>query len=165
MRPCSPTSTRGRSNLDPAKAERAITPEVTGLAPVHVYGNPCDVEGLAALAKRRGLKIVYDAAHAFGVDLHGDSVLKHGDAATLSLHATKLFHTGEGGAIVFKDEDAWARAGRMINFGIDVSDGGIVDAGINAKLSELQAAMGLAMLDDLEMILERRRAIFDLYDR
>ncbi len=155
----------GSLNLDPAAAEAAITDEVTGIVPVHVYGNPCDVEGLAALAKRRGLKIVYDAAHAFGVDFRGESLLRHGDAATLSLHATKLFHTGEGGAIVFKDRAAWERAGRMINFGIDVSDGSIVDPGINAKLSELQAAMGLAMLDDLDMIIERRRAILELYAR
>ena len=155
----------GSLDLDPAAAEAAITTEVTGIVPVHVYGNPCDVDGLADLARRRGLKLVYDAAHAFGVELRGESVLKHGDAATLSLHATKLFHTGEGGAIVFKDRAVWERASRMINFGIDVSDGSIVDPGINAKLSELQAAMGLAMLDDLDMILERRRAILDLYGR
>jgi dTDP-4-amino-4,6-dideoxygalactose transaminase len=109
--------------------------------------------------------VIYDAAHAFAVDYGGSSVLRWGDAATLSLHATKLFHTGEGGAIVFKDRDAFERAGRMINFGIDVSDGSIVDPGINAKLSELHAAMGLAMLDDLDQILERRRAIADLYAR
>jgi dTDP-4-amino-4,6-dideoxygalactose transaminase len=153
----------GSLNLDVTAAEAAITAETTGLVPVHVYGNPCDVSGLAELARRRDLKLVYDAAHAFGVDFGGASVLTHGDAATLSLHATKLFHTGEGGAIVFKDRDVWERAARMINFGIDVSDGSIVDPGINAKLSELHAAMGLAMLDDLDMIMARRRAILDLY--
>jgi dTDP-4-amino-4,6-dideoxygalactose transaminase len=150
-------------NLDVAAAEAAITDEVTGLVPVHVYGNPCDVEAIDALARRRGLKVVYDAAHAFGVDYRDASLLQWGDAATLSLHATKLFHTGEGGAIVFKSADDLERAGRMINFGIDVSDGSIVDPGINAKLSELQAAMGLAMLDDLDAIMARRGEILDLY--
>jgi dTDP-4-amino-4,6-dideoxygalactose transaminase/glycosyltransferase involved in cell wall biosynthesis len=155
----------GTLNLDPAAAEAAITEGVTGLVPVHVYGNPCDVEGLDALAKRKGLKVVYDAAHAFSVDYRGESLLRWGDAATLSLHATKLFHTGEGGAIVFKDRDALERAARMINFGIDISDGSIVDQGINAKLSELQAAMGLAMLDDVDKIVAARRAIVELYRR
>ena len=150
-------------DLDPVAAEQAITSEVTALVPVHVYGAPCDVEAIDAVAQRHKLKVVYDAAHAFAVDYRGASALTWGDAATLSLHATKLFHTGEGGAIVFKHRDAFERAGRMINFGIDVSNGSIVDPGINAKLSELQAAMGLAMLDDLDMILERRRAICDLY--
>ncbi|HWE47675.1 MAG TPA: DegT/DnrJ/EryC1/StrS family aminotransferase [Caulobacteraceae bacterium] len=154
---------RGSLDLDPEAAERAITPEVGAIVPVHVYGAPCEVEAFDAVARRHRLKVIYDAAHAFAVDYAGGSLLNHGDAATLSLHATKLFHTGEGGAIVFKNRDVFERAGRMINFGIDVSDGAIVDPGINAKLSELQAAMGLAMLDDLDAILERRRAICGLY--
>jgi dTDP-4-amino-4,6-dideoxygalactose transaminase len=154
---------RASLNLDPQAAERAITPEVSAIVPVHVYGAPCDVEAIDAVAARHGLKVIYDAAHAFAVDYAGASVLRFGDAATLSLHATKLFHTGEGGAIVFKDRGDYERATRMINFGIDVSDGAIVDPGINAKLSEVHAAMGLAMLDDLDLILERRRAICDLY--
>jgi dTDP-4-amino-4,6-dideoxygalactose transaminase len=154
---------RATLTLDPGAAEDAITPEVTALAPVHVYGAPCQVEAIDALAQRHGLKVIYDAAHAFAVDYQGESLLTRGDAATLSLHATKLFHTGEGGAIVFKDRGAYERAARMINFGIDVSDGSIVDPGVNAKLSELHAAMGLAMLDDLDQILDRRRAICALY--
>jgi dTDP-4-amino-4,6-dideoxygalactose transaminase len=149
--------------LDPRAAEAAITDETTGIVGVHVYGAPCQVEAIDALAARRKLKVVYDAAHAFGVDYRGESVLRWGDASTLSLHATKLFHTGEGGAIVFKERETWERAARMINFGIDVSDGSIVDPGLNAKLSEFHAAMGLAILDDLDEILERRRAIVALY--
>ena len=154
---------RATLDIDPGSAERAITPEVSAIVPVHVYGAPCAVEAIDAVAERHDLKVIYDAAHAFAVAYAGASVLNHGDAATLSLHATKLFHTGEGGAIVFKHRDDYERAARMINFGIDVSDGAIVDPGINAKLSELHAAMGLAMLDDLDAILERRRAICDLY--
>jgi dTDP-4-amino-4,6-dideoxygalactose transaminase len=152
-------------DLDPESAERAITPEVSAIVPVHVYGAPCAVEAIDAVAARHGVKVIYDAAHAFAIDHAGASVLKWGDAATLSLHATKLFHTGEGGAIVFKHRGDYERAARMINFGIDVSDGAIVDPGINAKLSEMHAAMGLAMLDDLDLILERRRAICDLYTK
>ena len=152
-------------DLDPAKAEGAIAPDVTGVVPVHVYGNPCAVDDLEILAARHNLKIVYDAAHAFAIELDGESLLKHGDAATLSFHATKLFHTAEGGAVVFRSRDDYERAARMINFGIDVNDGSIVDPGINAKLSELHAAMGLAVLDDLPLILERRLELLDLYDR
>jgi dTDP-4-amino-4,6-dideoxygalactose transaminase len=150
--------------LDPVEAEKALDETVTGLVPIHVYGAPCEVEAIHALARRRKLRVVYDAAHAFGVEVGGKSVLQWGDASTLSFHATKLFHTAEGGAVVFKDADVLERASRMINFGIDVSDGSIVDSGINAKLSELQAAMGLAMLDDLPQIMERRLEIANLYN-
>ena len=150
-------------NLDRARAADAIADDVTGMVPIHVYGNACAVADIETLARRRNLKVVYDAAHAFAIDLDGESLLQHGDAATLSFHATKLFHTAEGGAIVFRARDDFERAARMINFGIDVSDGSIVDPGINAKLSELHAAMGLAVLDDLPVITERRLELLDLY--
>ncbi|SFD92998.1 dTDP-4-amino-4,6-dideoxygalactose transaminase [Thiohalospira halophila DSM 15071] len=152
-------------NLDPAKVESACGPDTQALVPVHVYGNPCDVEGFDELARRKGLKTVYDAAHALGVNYDGHSVLRWGDAATLSLHATKLFHTGEGGAVVFRRAEDHERARRLINFGLEAVDGSIPDVGMNAKMSEFHAAVGLAMLDDLPAILEHRKAVGEAYER
>lgn len=152
-------------NLDPAKAEAACGSDTEALVPVHVYGNPCNVEAFEDLAQRRGLKTVYDAAHALGVDYDGQSLLQRGDAATLSLHATKLFHTGEGGAVVFRREEDRERARRLINFGLEPTDGSIQEVGMNAKMSEFHAAVGLAMLEDLPDILERRAAVVEAYER
>lgn len=135
---------------------------ITAIVPVHMYGNPCDIEAIQAYADRHDLKVIYDAAHAFGVKLHGQSVLKHGDASTLSFHATKLFHTGEGGAIVFKNSKDLERAERLINFGFD-EEKNIIDIGINAKLSEYHAAVGLCVLDDMPKIIEKRKAVFHIY--
>ena len=143
-------------NLCPEKTEALINTETSAIVPVHVYGNPCAVDIFEKLAQKHNLKIVYDAAHAFGIKRNGNSILNYGDAATLSFHATKVFHTVEGGAIVFKDNAAYERAVKMINFGIDTSDGSIVDYGINAKMSEVHAAMGLAMLDNMDDIIDRR---------
>ena len=143
-------------NLCPEKTEALINTETSAIVPVHVYGNPCAVDNFEKLAQKHNLKIVYDAAHAFGIKRNGNSILNYGDAATLSFHATKVFHTVEGGAIVFKDNAAYERAVKMINFGIDTSDGSIVDYGINAKMSEVHAAMGLAMLDNMDEIIDRR---------
>ncbi|MFP4560167.1 MAG: DegT/DnrJ/EryC1/StrS family aminotransferase [Thiohalorhabdus sp.] len=151
-------------NLDAASAEQALTEHTTALVPVHVYGNPCDVRALGELARRRGLAIVYDAAHALGVDQDGASLLRWGDAATLSFHATKLFHTGEGGGIVFREKEAEERARSLINFGMDQDSGTIRYPGGNAKMSELQAAMGLAVLEDLPDILARRGEILRVYE-
>ena len=123
--------------------------------PVHVFGNACDVEAIDEIASRHGLKVIYDASHAFAVKYKGESLLKHGDAATLSFHATKLFHAGEGGAIIFKRKEDLERAKKMINFGITGPES-IEELGINAKMNELQAAMGLAMLSHLNEILEMR---------
>ena len=135
--------------LDPTNIEPAITPRTQAIVPVHVFGNACDVDAIDAIAKKHSLKVIYDASHAFGVKYQGESLLKHGDAATLSFHATKLFHTGEGGAIVFKRKEDLERAKKMINFGITGPE--TVEAlGINAKMNELQAAMGLCVLDEME---------------
>ena len=150
-------------NMCPAKALKLITPATSALVPVHVYGNPCDVDAIDALAKRHNLKVIYDAAHAFGVQYKGKSVLHYGDAATLSFHATKVFHTVEGGAVIFKDEAAYERAFKMINFGIDTTNGQIIDQGINAKMSEMHAAMGLAVLDNIDGVIGRRKELYDRY--
>ena len=152
-------------NLDPDEIESAIRPDTTAIAPVHVYGNPADDARIGEIARRHGLKVIYDAAHCFGVRKSGQSVLGWGDASAISFHATKVFHTIEGGAAVFRDDDAYERARRMINFGMDAHTGAIVDVGTNLKLSEMHAAMGLAMLDDMDYVLERRRSLIDLYQR
>lgn len=144
--------------LDPALVESAITPNTRAIVPVHVFGNACNVEAISEIAKRHNLKVVYDAAHAFGVTYKGESLLKHGDAATLSFHATKLFHTGEGGAIVFKHKEDLARAKNIINFGITGPEC-IEELGINAKMNEFQAAMGLCVLDEIEANLDARAEV------
>ena len=148
-------------DLCPEKVLEAIDPEVTALVPVHVYGNPCDVEAFDEIAKEHDLKVIYDAAHAFGVRLNGRSILQWGDAATLSFHATKVFHTVEGGAIVFKKREDYERACRLINFGYE--EGEVVDEGINAKMSEFHAAMGLSMLDEIETVLAKREEVHRRY--
>lgn len=148
--------------LDPANIESAITPKTRAIVPVHVFGNACNVEAIGAIAQTHNLKVIYDASHAFGVKYKGESVLKHGDAATLSFHATKLFHTGEGGAIVFKRKEDLERAKKMINFGITGPET-IEELGINAKMNELQAAMGLCVLDEMEENLKARADVWHRY--
>ena len=152
-------------NLDPGEIESAMRFDTTAIAPVHVYGNPADDARVSEIAARCGLKVIYDAAHCFGVRKGGESILRWGDASTISFHATKVFHTVEGGAVVFRDDDVCERARRMINFGMDAGTGEIVEAGTNLKMSEMHAAMGLAMLDDMDYVLERRRSVADLYHR
>ena len=150
--------------LDPTNIEPAITPRTQAIVPVHVFGNACDVDAIDAIAKKHSLKVIYDASHAFGVKYQGESLLKHGDAATLSFHATKLFHTGEGGAIVFKRKEDLERAKKMINFGITGPE--TVEAlGINAKMNELQAAMGLCVLDEMEENLKARANVWHKYEQ
>lgn len=148
-------------NLSPEKAREALDPDVTALVPVHVYGNPCDVEAFDEIAREHGLKVIYDAAHAFGVRLNGRSVLECGDAATLSFHATKVFHSVEGGAIAFKEREDYERARRLINFGQE--GGEVADEGINAKMSEFHAAMGLSMLDEIETVFAKRKEVHHRY--
>ena len=150
-------------NLCPRKAQTILDKDTRMLVPVHVYGNPCDVEEFAEIAVRSGLKLVYDAAHAFGIRLNGDSILNWGDASVLSFHATKVFHTVEGGGIVFRDADVCERAAEIINFGINPVTEKVDRVGINAKMSELHAAFGLALLDDIDMILERRMELSAIY--
>ncbi|RUO45054.1 DegT/DnrJ/EryC1/StrS family aminotransferase [Idiomarina aquatica] len=148
--------------LDPKKAEQAITPNTKAIVPVHVFGNACDVEMLGQVAKKHNLKIIYDAAHAFGIKYKNTSILKHGDAATLSFHATKIFHTAEGGAIIFKEKSTFEKAKKLINFGI-TGPTSIESLGINAKMNEFQAAIGLSVLDDIERIIEKRLDIYKQY--
>lgn len=150
--------------LDPALVESAITPRTRAIVPVHVFGNACDVEAIDELGRQHGLKVVYDASHAFGVTYKGENLLKHGDAATLSFHATKLFHTVEGGAIVFKRKEDLERARKMINFGITGPET-IEEIGINAKMNEFQAAMGLCVLDEMDANLTARAAVWRRYEQ
>jgi dTDP-4-amino-4,6-dideoxygalactose transaminase len=149
-------------NLDPAKIEAAITPHTTAIMPVHCYGHPCDVEAIQKIADAYNLKVIYDAAHAFGVkDAYG-SILNHGDLAVLSFHATKVFNTFEGGAIVCPDAKTKQRIDRLKNFGI-VDEVTVVAPGINGKMSEINAAFGMLQLQHLDQALVRRREIDAVY--
>lgn len=149
--------------MDPSKIEETITSKTTAIVPVHVFGNACEVEEIEAIACKHKLKVIYDGAHAFGVKYKDRSLLSYGDAATLSFHATKLFHTIEGGAVIFKKKDDYERARMIIKFGVDDSDS-IVEVGINAKMNEFQAAMGLCLLDELEAIIEQRFRLWHNYE-
>lgn len=150
-------------NLSVDSVRPLIDNDTGAIMPVHVYGNPCDVEAFEALSERIKIPVIYDAAHAFGVRIGSQSVLQYGDASTLSFHATKLFHCGEGGAIVFRNNGALERAKKIINFGIDTRTAQPVGMGINGKMSELHAAMGLAVLDNIEEIISHRRGLEDQY--
>lgn len=149
-------------NLDPSKIEAAITPQTTAIMPVHVYGHPCDVDGIQAIADTYGLKVIYDAAHAFGVQCHCGSVLQHGDLAVLSFHATKVFTTFEGGAIVCPDEKTRQRINYLKNFGF-ADEVTVVAPGINGKMSEFNAALGLLQLKHIDGALAERKAIDERY--
>jgi dTDP-4-amino-4,6-dideoxygalactose transaminase len=145
-------------NLDPERIEAAITPQTTAILPVHCYGNPCDVERIQRIADRYGLKVIYDAAHAFGVRQGGTSLLRAGDLTMLSFHATKSFNTFEGGAIVSPDERTKQRIDFLKNFGI-ADEVTVVGPGINGKMNELQAAFGLLQLRYLADGLKKRQAV------
>jgi dTDP-4-amino-4,6-dideoxygalactose transaminase len=145
-------------NLDPEKIEAAITPHTTAIMPVHVYGKPCDVEKIQKIADIYGLKVIYDAAHAFGVNYKGKSILKHGDLSTLSFHATKVFNTFEGGAIVCPDIRTKKRIDDLKNFGF-ADEVTVVATGINGKMNEIQAAFGLLQLKHIDKAIDKRRAI------
>jgi len=149
-------------NMDPARIEAAITPQTTAIMPVHCYGNPCDVDAIQAIADRYNLRVIYDAAHAFGVQCHCGSVLNHGDLSVLSFHATKVFNTFEGGAIVCHDAKTKQRIDRLKNFGF-VDEVTVVAPGINAKMSEFNAAFGLLQLKHMPEIMSRRAAIDAAY--
>jgi dTDP-4-amino-4,6-dideoxygalactose transaminase len=149
-------------NIDPELIEEAITPQTTAILPVHCYGNPCAVERIQTLADTYGLKVIYDAAHAFGVRYKGESLLKHGDLSMLSFHATKVFNTFEGGAIVCPDAKTKQRIDYLKNFGF--SDEVTVTApGINGKMNEVQAAFGLLQLQHMGHVLERRKWVEAYY--
>ena len=145
-------------NLDPAKIEAAITPQTTAIMPVHVYGHPCDVDAIQKIADKYNLKVIYDAAHAFGVRDEGGSILRHGDLSVLSFHATKVFNTFEGGAIVCPDAKTKLRIDQLKNFGF-VDEVTVVAPGINGKMSELNAAIGLLQLKHVDQAIEKRREI------
>ena len=150
-------------NISPRKIEKAITNKTSAIVPVHVFGNPCDVEAIQTIADKNGLKVIYDAAHAFGVNYKGESVLIRGDVSTLSFHATKIFHTIEGGALIINDDELCQRARQMINFGIAGQET-IGCLGVNAKMNEFQAAMGLSLLDEHENNILQRQRISEFYD-
>jgi dTDP-4-amino-4,6-dideoxygalactose transaminase len=136
-------------NLDPSKLEVAITEHTSGILPVHCYGIPCDVEAIEEIAAQRGLKVLYDAAHAFDVHCHCGSVLNHGDLSVLSFHATKVFNTFEGGAIISHSAETKRRIDQLKNFGI-INETTVVTAGLNGKMSEVCAAFGLLQLESIE---------------
>ncbi len=151
-------------NIDPSKIEEAITPETTAILATHVYGNPCDVERIDEIARRRNLKVIYDGAHAFGVKIRGKSIFEYGDLSTCSFHATKLFHTVEGGAVVTKDPELLKKIAYLRNFGHDGPDR-FADLGINGKNSEFHAAMGLTNLRYVDEIIATRRRLSEHYDK
>jgi dTDP-4-amino-4,6-dideoxygalactose transaminase len=151
-------------NLDADAVEAAITPRTTAIMPVHCFGRPCDLERLQAIADRHALPIIYDAAHAFGVRQGGGSILRHGTVSTLSFHATKVFSTFEGGAIVCRDKALKDRITSLRNFGF-IDQDRVASIGINGKMSEIHAAFGLLQLKHLDRAIERRRQISMRYRR
>jgi dTDP-4-amino-4,6-dideoxygalactose transaminase len=151
-------------NLNPSLIERLIGPDTKAILPVHVYGTPCDVAAIQAIAGRHGLQVIYDAAHAFGVKLGGRSILEHGDLSMLSFHATKLFTTIEGGALVSRTAAQQSRINFLKNFGI-AGEEEVIGPGINGKMDEFQAAFGLLQLGMVEREIAQRKAIANLYHR
>jgi len=149
-------------NLDPLKIEAAVTPQTTAILPVHCYGHSCDVDAIETIARRYNLKVIYDAAHAFGVRDTGGSLLRHGDLSVLSFHATKVFNTFEGGAVVCSDAAMKQRIDELKNFGF-IDEITVNAPGINGKMSEIQAAMGLLQLKSINEVIERRLSIAATY--
>lgn len=148
----------GSLNLDPAKIEAAITPQTTAILPVHCYGRPCNVTEIQRIADVYNLRVIYDAAHAFGVDIGGHSVLNHGDLSVLSFHATKVFNTFEGGAIISPDAKTKKRIDHLKNFGF-VDETVVIAPGINGKMSEFNAALGLLQLKHVKDAISQRREL------
>ena len=145
-------------NIDPGKIEAAITPRTTAIMPVHVYGKPCDTVAIQEIADKYGLKVIYDAAHAFGVEVNGESILNAGDMATLSFHATKVYNTVEGGALVMHDAQTKKRIDYLKNFGF-AGETEVVAPGINSKMDEVRAAYGLLNLKQVDAAIEARRRV------
>jgi dTDP-4-amino-4,6-dideoxygalactose transaminase len=148
--------------LDPKSIEASITPRTTAILPVHCYGMPCDVDAIQQIADDYNLKVIYDAAHAFGVECHCGSLLRHGDLSVLSFHATKVFNTFEGGAIICPDAKTKKRIDRLKNFGF-VDEVTVAANGINAKMSELHAAVGLAQLPGIDQAIAERKKVAEFY--
>jgi len=149
-------------NIDPKKIEEAITPKTTAILPVHVYGNPCYVDQIQEIADNHGLKVIYDAAHAFGNNYKGNSILNHGDLSTLSFHSTKVFNTMEGGAIISHDEKTKKQVDFLKNFGYS-NETTIMAPGINSKMNEMQASLGLIQLKHHKSNIEKRQKIAQVY--
>ena len=150
-------------NIDASKIEECITPVTSAIVPVHVFGNPCDVEKIQQIANKHNLKVIYDAAHAFGSEYKGQSVLSYGDISTLSFHATKLFHTIEGGAVITNDDGLAKKVRMMMNFGI-TGPTTVESVGTNAKMNEFEAAMGLCVLDEIDIVKAGRSRIWKDYE-
>lgn len=151
-------------NINPGNIEKHITPNTSAIVPVHVFGNGCEVEEIQTIASNYGLKVIYDAAHAFNVNYKDKSILSYGDISTLSFHATKLFHTIEGGALIVKDDQLVKKARYLINFGFE-NEESIPHLGINAKMNEFEAAMGLCILDEMDVLNEKRKKVYEIYER
>ncbi|WP_298114010.1 DegT/DnrJ/EryC1/StrS family aminotransferase [uncultured Bacteroides sp.] len=149
-------------NLDPDKIEAAITPRTAAIMPVHVYGQPCDTKRIQEIADKYGLKVIYDAAHAFGVEVNGESILNAGDMSTLSFHATKVYNTIEGGALVMHDEATKKRIDYLKNFGF-AGETTVVAPGINSKMDEVRSAYGLLNLKQVDAAIEARHKVADQY--
>ena len=149
-------------NIDPDKIEGAITPRTTAIMPVHVYGKPCDVERIAAIAKKHNLKVIYDAAHAFGVKHNGKSILEEGDLSTLSFHATKVYNTIEGGAMIMHDAEMKQRIDYLKNFGF-AGETEVVGPGINSKMDEIRSAYGILNLRQVDSAIAMRRKVAQRY--
>lgn len=148
--------------IDPARIEEAITPATTAIMPVHCYGNPADTKAIQKIADRHGLKVIYDAAHAFGVEVNGESILNAGDISTLSFHATKVFNTIEGGAMVLHDEETKKYIDYLKNFGFE-NETSVVTPGINSKMDEIRAAYGLLNLRQVDGAIESRKKVALIY--
>lgn len=148
--------------LDPNKIEAAITPKTTAIMPVHCYGKPCDTKAIQEIADKYGLKVIYDAAHAFGVEVDGESILNAGDMSTLSFHATKVYNTIEGGAMVMKDEQTKKRIDYLKNFGF-ANETTVVAPGINSKMDEVRAAYGLLNLKQVDAAIASRQKVANRY--
>lgn len=149
-------------NIDPDKIEAAITPKTTAILPVHVYGNPCDTDKIQAIADTYGLKVIYDAAHAFGVEVNGKSIMEAGDMCTLSFHATKTYNTIEGGALVCRDETTKKRIDYLKNFGF-AGETTVIAPGINGKMDEIRSAYGLLELKHVNNAIAKRKKVAVIY--
>jgi len=151
-------------NVDPRNIEKLVTSNTSAIVPVHVFANTCEVEKIETIAKKHNLKVVYDAAHAFNVKYKGESILNSGDISTLSFHATKIFHSIEGGALIINDDSLVEKARYLINFGIKNTEE-IPELGTNAKMNEFEAAMGLCVLDDMQDLHAKRKIVYELYKK
>jgi len=150
--------------IDAQKIKASITAHTTAIVPVHIFANVCDIEAIERVAKEYNLKVIYDASHAFGIEYKEKSIATYGDISTLSFHATKLFHTIEGGALIINDDTLVEKARYLINFGIE-NEESIPELGTNAKMNEFEAAMGLCMLDEIEDVKQKREALYKTYEK